>query len=160
MIDSFTLADVRDWIRTLGVGLHFYIGKIDNKQEQSIGVYERQAYGPPVIAVGGLDDTKTEIMQISLLIHWNKDAKETDAYARSLYNKLLCASQVQIAGVPINYIYLGTPKPVDVGSDAAGVYERVIWLDLYYQRIIDPLVLTSDGKHIGITSGIYGREKQ
>ena len=31
MIDSFTLADVRDWIRTLGVGLHFYIGRLTGR---------------------------------------------------------------------------------------------------------------------------------
>ena len=89
MIDSFTLADVRDWIRTLGVGLHFYVGKINNKQEQSVGVYERPSYTAPDISSGGLDTTKTMSMQVSLLIHWNKNSMETDQAARELYGPQL-----------------------------------------------------------------------
>ena len=26
------LADIKDWIKTLGVGDHFYIGKLENKK--------------------------------------------------------------------------------------------------------------------------------
>ena len=36
------LADIKDWIKTLGVGDRFYIGKLENKKERSIGVYQRQ----------------------------------------------------------------------------------------------------------------------
>ena len=39
------LADIRDWIKTLGVGDYFYIGKLENKRERSIGIYQRQPSG-------------------------------------------------------------------------------------------------------------------
>ena len=129
-----TLADIRDWIKELGVGEHFYIGKLDNKKEKSIGVYQREPYGPPQIAIGGLDATKTAVKQVSILIHWNKNAKETEGSAQFLYNKLLCERNVTINGTHVNYIYLAIPEPIDVGTDDSGVYERVIWMDLYYER--------------------------
>lgn len=147
MIDSFTLADVRDWIRTLGVGEHFYIGKIDSSKDKSVGVYERPSYGPADISLGGFDSTKTEMMQISLLIHWNKNARETDENARALYNSLLqsARSRPQICGVSVDYIRMGTQAPRDLGSDAAGVYERMIEIDIYYQRYMTSNIATSEG---------------
>lgn len=48
------LADVRDWLKTLGSAEHYYIGKLDAKQDKSIGVYSRATTGtPPGIALGG-----------------------------------------------------------------------------------------------------------
>ena len=128
------LEDVRDWIKAFGVGEHFYIGKLDNKKEKSIGVYQRGDYGGAQVAIGGLDSTKTQSKQISLLIHWNNNAKETENMAQFLYNKLLCCRDVMINDTHVNYIYLAVPEPVDVGTDSSGIYERVIWMDLYYER--------------------------
>lgn len=34
----------------------------------------------------------------------------------------------------IDYLYLAVPEPVDIGTDDKGIYESVIWIDLYYQR--------------------------
>ena len=39
-----------------------------------------------------------------------------------------------IGGTRVYYIRLMVPESVDVGPDDAGVYERVIWLDLIYER--------------------------
>lgn len=39
------LADIRDWVKTLSVGDHFYIGKVESKKERSVGVYQRQISG-------------------------------------------------------------------------------------------------------------------
>ncbi|MGN1156459.1 MAG: minor capsid protein [Agathobacter sp.] len=129
-----TLANIRDWIKTFGVGEHFYIGKLDNKQDKSIGVYQRESYGPAEIALGGLECTKTEKKQISILVHWNKNAKETEEKAMYLYRTFLCQNNVTINNIHVDYIYLGVPEPVSVGTDDKGVYEYVIWLDLYYQK--------------------------
>lgn len=129
-----TLADVRDWVKTLGIGEHFYIGKLDNKKEKSVGVYQRRPSGNAEIALGGLDSTKTATKQVSILIHWNQFANETEDAAQELYNKILKANEVTIAGTHVNYIRLGVPEPIDVGTDDNGVYERVIWLDFIYER--------------------------
>lgn len=129
-----TLAGIRDWIKSFGIAENYYIGVLDNKKEKSIGVYDRDVSGPPDIAIGGLDATKTEKRSISLLIHWNKNANETEQKARYLYNTLLCQNNVTIDGLHVDYIYLVVPMPIAVGTDDKGVYEYVIQFDLYYQK--------------------------
>lgn len=128
------LADIRDWIKTLGVGDHFYIGKLENKKERSIGIYQRQMSGSANIALGGLNCTKTASKSVSVLIHWTKYANEVEEAAQALYDKFLEVKDLEIAGKHVNYLQLDVPEPVDMGTDDNGVYERVIWLTLYYER--------------------------
>jgi hypothetical protein len=160
-----TLSDVRDWLKRFAVNTeelqvdgeiycvatgtgdsepflllalveHYYIGKLDRKQNRSIGVYSRATTGEqPVTALGGLQCTGTAVKQISILIHWNNNARETDAAAQELFNMLLAAENIQIGGHQVDYLRLMVPEPVDVGTDENGVYERVIWMDIYYERI-------------------------
>lgn len=128
------LADIRDWIKTLGVGNHFYIGKIENKKERSVGIYQRQPSGSADIALGGLDCTKTTRKEISVLVHWDKYANETEAAAQTLYDRFLQVTDLEIAGKHVDYLQVDVPEPIDVGTDNNGVYERVIWLTLHYER--------------------------
>ena len=69
------LTDIQDWIISLGIAeeSHVYIGKLDNKQQKSIGIYNRSGSGPPNIALGGLEYTTYDTKQLSLLVHWNRD---------------------------------------------------------------------------------------
>lgn len=129
------LADVRDWLKTLGLAEHYYIGKLDAKQDKSIGVYSRAATGaPPDIALGGMPCTKTAVKRVSILLHWTNNARETETAAQALFEVLQVAESVQIGESQVNYLCLLVPEPVDVGTDDAGVYERVIWMDIYYER--------------------------
>jgi hypothetical protein len=129
-----TLAEVRDWIKTFNAANNYYIGKIDNKQENSIGIYQRKTIDGPRVAIGGRSLASYEIKSISILIHWNKNANETEKRAQYLYNRLFEAESVVIGGTPIKMIALLQNEPVDVGTDDNNVYERVIELDLYYER--------------------------
>lgn len=128
------LADIRDWIKTLGIGNHFYIGKIENKKERSVGIYQRQPSGSADIALGGLDCTKTTRKEISVLVHWDKYANETEEAAQTLYDRFLQVTDLEIAGKHVDYLQVDVPEPIDVGTDNNGVYERVIWLTLHYER--------------------------
>lgn len=128
------LAGIRDWLKTLGVGRSFYIGKLDAKKEKSIGVYQRQDSGAPIIALGGLDNTKYDRKAVSVLVHWTRNAKDAEVAARTLFDRLLAAQDVTINDTRINIIAPQVPEPQDVGTDDSGVYERVIWFDLYYER--------------------------
>lgn len=128
------LSDIRDWIKTLGVGENFYTGKLDNKKEKSIGIYQRPSYGKAEIAIGGLKNTKTRSKQISVLVHWTKYSSETDEAAQRLYDAIAETKELEIAGKHVDHILLDMPEPADVGTDDAGVYERVIWITLYYQE--------------------------
>ncbi|WP_247941266.1 minor capsid protein [Streptococcus oralis] len=129
-----TLAEVRDWIKTFNAANNYYIGKIDNKQENSIGIYQRKTIDGPRVAIGGRSLASYDVKSISILIHWNKNANETEKRAQYLYNRLFEAESVVIGGTPIKMIALLQNEPVDVGTDDNNVYERVIELDLYYER--------------------------
>lgn len=129
-----TLAEVRDWIKTFNAANNYYIGKIDNKQENSIGIYQRKTIDGPRVAIGGRSLASYDVKSISILIHWNKNANETEKRAQYLYNRLFEAESVVIGGTPIKMIALLQNEPVDVGTDDNNVYERVIDLDLYYER--------------------------
>ncbi|MCQ4638451.1 minor capsid protein [Anaerovorax odorimutans] len=128
------LAEVRDWLKTFGIGEHFYIGKLDNKKDKSIGIYQRKTSGPPTIPVGGLQNKKYDVKPISVLVHWNNNANDTEQASFSLFEKILNISDLMIGQTHINYVRLMVPEPQDVGTDDKGVYERVIWFDLYYER--------------------------
>lgn len=129
-----TLAEVREWIKTFNAANNYYIGKIDNKQENSIGIYQRKTIDGPRVAIGGRALASYEVKSISILIHWNKNANETEKRAQYIYNRLFEAESVVIGGTPIKMIALLQNEPVDVGTDDNNVYERVIELDLYYER--------------------------
>lgn len=128
--------DIRAWIASLGIAedQRVYIGKLDNKQQKSIGVYGRSSSGPPNIALGGLGCTTYETKRISLLVHWNRSKPESEAAAYELFEQLRSISSLDIGNTNINYLSLMVPEPQDVGTDDNGVYEYVIWLDLIYQR--------------------------
>ena len=129
-----TLAEVRDWIKTFNAANNYYTGKLDNKQENSIGIYQRKTIDGPRVAIGGRSLASYDVKSISILIHWNKNANETEKRAQYLYNRLFEAESVVIGGTPIKMIALLQNEPVDVGTDDNNVYERVIELDLYYER--------------------------
>lgn len=143
------LADIRDWIESMQLADHHYIGKLDVKQDRSIGVYQRQAAAEPRMAIGGLPQTSYDIKYISVLVHWNHSARETEEAAAELFAALRTARNVEldeegnvISGEPgdaetknrILFVDMACSEPVDVGTDDNGVYERVIWFDIYYER--------------------------
>ena len=127
------LSDVRDWLKTYKIADHHYIGKLDNKKEKSLGVYQREG-GEAKIAIGGLDNTKYDIKRVSIQLHWNKNAKETEITAYELYDKIIKTKELTIGEAPVHCLMMRNPEPVDVGTDDAGVYERVIQLDIYFER--------------------------
>lgn len=129
-----SLADIREYISGLGIAEQVYIGKLDNKKAHSIGVYHRKGSGPPVTALGGSAQSSYDIRRISLLIHWDKDARASEAAAYSLYEKLQNESSLVMGETPVHFLILQVPEPVDVGTDDNGVYEYVIWVDFVYQR--------------------------
>lgn len=129
------LADIRDYLKTLDTAAeNFYIGKLENKKEKSIGVYQLDT-DAPIISLGGLDCTAYQKKSVSILIHWNKNAKETEIESYKLYNQLLKIRNLKINDIPIRVVNLLTNEPVDIGTDEkTGVYERVIQLEFYYDR--------------------------
>jgi hypothetical protein len=127
-----TLANIRDIIKTFNFADNYYIGKLDNKKDKSIGVYSLKRNDGPVTAIGG--DSTYDIIGVSLLIHWNNNADDTEVTARQLYEKLRTVKDIKINDKQIYMIQLLVPEPVDVGTDEKGIYERVIEMKIYYER--------------------------
>lgn len=128
------LSDVRDWLKSFGNAEHYYIGKLDNKKDKSIGVYQNNARAP-TRAIG--QESTYEVKQISVLVHWNKNAKETEQTAFELYEKLRAVSSCDLGSTHVYFITLNHAEPIDVGTDDNGVYERVIEFNLYYEKGFD-----------------------
>lgn len=131
-----TINDIRSYIASLGIAAddNVYIGKMDGKKQNSIGVYSRPMSGSPNTALGGLDCTTYDTRPISLLVHWGKDKGAAEQAAYELFEKLRNVSSLTIGDTHINYLRLMVPEPQDVGTDDKGVYEYVIWLDFLYER--------------------------
>lgn len=130
------LADIKDWLKnnSCNSAENFYIGKLDNKKEKSIGIYQLKNSNNLKIAIGGIDNTKTMEKPVSILIHWNTNAKETEIKAYEIFYKLLKARNFKINNFKISYIKLLVNEPIDVGTDDKNIYERVIQAIFYYKK--------------------------
>lgn len=126
------LSDVREWLKGLVNADCFYIGKLDRKPERAVGVYQRKTPAPPIRAIG--QSSSYEVKPISVLMHWNKNADQTEKAAFELYQKLRAVDSLTLNDTRVIFIALLQSEPVDVGTDDAGVFERVIEFDIYYER--------------------------
>ncbi|MGP1505179.1 MAG: phage tail terminator protein [Eggerthia catenaformis] len=130
-----TLKMIKDWLKTLDLGAeHFYIGKLDNKNEKSLGVYNMNTSVMADVAIGGKENTKTGKKYITLLIHWDKNMDHTEVAAYKIYNKLSYLTNVEIEGIDVDYIELPDNEPIFVDTDKNGVYEMVINLIIYFKK--------------------------
>ena len=130
-----TLANIRDWLKTLDVAEHYYTNRLDNKQEKSLGVYNRTAAGRPVTALGGIENSSYNILPVSLLLHWNRSYPQAEAAAQDLWDKLQGVTDIDIPGDQhIQFLQMTALGPVYVSTDQDGIHEFVISFNLYYRR--------------------------
>lgn len=125
------LAEFRDFVKTLEVGEHFSIGKIDSSKDKSIGIYG-DTNNNRIEAIG--KDSMYDISNMRILIHWNKNLTETEAASRSLYELLRYQNNFDMSGIHVYFIDLIEGEPIFVGTDNNGIYEYVITLRLIYRR--------------------------
>lgn len=130
------IGDVRDYIAGLGIAdnNNVYCGKLDNKKDKSIGVYNLNRQRPPQTAVGGLNNSSYRIKSISILVHWNTSVRDTEKAAEQLYNMLRDMNHITINDTKVLFTKMQVDEPVDVGTDDKGIFESVIELDIYYER--------------------------
>lgn len=126
-----TLSNVRDWLKNLIDAEHFYIGRLDDKQEKSVGVYTLKTSGEPLRGIGS--ELSFDVIAVSVLVHWNENANETEVNARNLFEKLRTIKNVTINDSKVYMIQLLVPEPIDVGTDGT-IYERIIEFKLFYER--------------------------
>lgn len=107
------------------------MARVDAAKLHRVGVWQRPAYDGAQVALGRATLTRTKHVQV--LVHWDKNARDTEAAAQSLYDAIAAADHPTIGDATASYIDLMLPEPVDLGADDQGVFERVLWLDINYQ---------------------------
>lgn len=130
------IGDVRDYIAGLGVvdNTNVYCGKLDDKKNKSIGVYNNNKQRPVQMAVGGLNNSSYRIKSVSILVHWNTSVRDTEKTSEQLYNMLRDMNHITINDTKVFFTKMLVDEPVDVGTDDKGIFESVIELDIYYER--------------------------
>lgn len=133
------LSDIRDWLKTFGLFDSYYIGRLDSKKKNSLGVYNLQDTGRREV-IGGLK--VYEKKGVSLLIHGDTNKASTEKKAYALYDALealiLSCEYPSIGGKKVYFIELLYNQPIDVSysaeKDNDTVYEYVIELNIYFEK--------------------------
>lgn len=129
------LADIRDWLKTFKLFENYYVGRLDTKKRNSLGVYNLQDSGRHEV-IGGLK--VYEKKGVSLLIHGDTNKTTTERKAFSLYTALeqliTSCEYPLIGGKQVYFIELLQNQPVDVDQDDDKIYEYVIELNIYFEK--------------------------
>jgi len=127
------LSDVRDYIDSLDLAAHVYMGKLPDKQEESFGVYNSKHQREYHTAIGGPEMESYGTKYVTLLVHWNKSLRDTEKAAMTLFEAVRAAREVTINNKTIKFI-----QPLyeiqDVGTDDAGIFEMVIEAAVIYEK--------------------------
>ena len=51
MSSTMRLYEIRNWLKTLNLFEHYYIGKLDQKPDKAIGVYQLSTSGSPITSM-------------------------------------------------------------------------------------------------------------
>lgn len=128
-----TLADVRDYITSLNLTKEVYMGKLPDKPERSIGVYNSKHQYPYHGTLGGPNQQGYGIKHITLLVHWNKSPRDTEKVATALFDAINIVRDAKINKTTIKFIQLLYDLQ-DIGTDETGVYEYVIEVAVIYEK--------------------------
>lgn len=108
-------------------------GSIEKDKPQSIGVYGRQGV-PPVVAVGGKENSSYNILPISILVHWTENQELCDEKAEEIYDLFFMMTNTLIGSSNVIGVAMKTSSPVNVGRDEKNICESVIEMDIYFER--------------------------
>lgn len=129
------LEDVRDWLKSFDLFENYYVGRLDSKKKNSLGVYNLADSGRHE-TIGNLK--KYEKKGVSLLIHGTSNKTETEKKAWKLYSKLeeiiTYCNYTKIGNNNVYFIELLNNQPIDVDQDSSSTYEYVIELNIYFEK--------------------------
>lgn len=128
-----TISDFRDWLKTKIDCPNWSSGGLRVTDEKAIVIYNGQAFVNPM-AIGGLQNSSYKGKGIRILIHWNKNVRESELKAQEVYNAIYGLTNVEIAGKRVIKFNMRDPEPIYLGVDESGIYEYVIDLEIIYER--------------------------
>lgn len=129
-----TASDIKDYLKSHITGVNnWYSGSLRDNLEKSMCVYSKESMSNNKLAIGGKDSTSTFNQGYSVLIHWNKNAKESELKAMEVYNKFF-GENPTINNHEVVEFDMRNSNPISVGVDDNGIYEFVINFDCLYKR--------------------------
>lgn len=128
-----TISDFRDWLKTKINCPNWSSGGLRSTDEKVIVIYNGQAFVNPM-AIGGLQNSSYKGKGIRILIHWNKNVRESELKAQEVYDSIHGLTNVEIANKRVIKFNMRDPEPVYLGVDESGIYEYVIDLEIIYER--------------------------
>lgn len=128
------LSSIRDYIASLDLADQVYQGKMPDKQDRVIGVYNSKHEHAYKTAIGGTALESYGLKYVTFLVHWNKSPRDTEEAAQALFSALQQTDNVTVNNETIKYIQLMVNEPVDVGTDDAGIFEMVIEAAVVYEK--------------------------
>lgn len=128
-----TISDFKDWLKDKIDCPTWFTGGLRTTDEKAIVVYNGNAFINPM-AIGGLQNSSYKGKGIRMLIHWNKNVRESELKAQEVYNILHGLTNVEIAGKRVIQFNMRDPEPIYLGVDDSGIYEYVIDLEIIYER--------------------------
>ena len=121
------------YLKSLFPTTTFFTGMIDKSNPQCVGVYAK-GRGANNIAIGGVANTSSNTLPITLLVHWTESTTACETIANQIYDTLLGVYDTLINNRRIVSIDLLDSAPVDVDRDDANIVEMVIRINVIYER--------------------------
>jgi hypothetical protein len=128
-----TISDFKDWLKEKVNCPTWFTGGLRSADEKAIVIYNGKAYTNPM-AIGGIKNSSYKGKGIRILIHWNKDVKESELKAQEVYNSINGLANVKIADKRVIQFKMRDPEPIYLGVDNSGIYEYVIDLEIIIER--------------------------
>lgn len=127
-----TISDFKDWLKTKIDCPNWSSGGLRTTDEKTIVIYNGQAFINPM-AIGGPQNSSYKGKGIRILVHWNKDVKESELKAQEVYRALFGQGGA-IADKRVIQFNMRDPEPICLGVDDSGVFEYVIDLEIIHER--------------------------
>ncbi|MGJ0848640.1 phage tail terminator protein [Tissierella praeacuta] len=128
-----TISDFKDWLKTKIDCPNWFTGGLRSIDQKSIVVYNGKAFINPM-AIGGTQNSSYKGKGIRILVHWNKNIKESELKAQEIYNFINGLTNVKIADKRVIQFKTRDPEPIYLGVDDSGIFEYVIDLEIVHER--------------------------
>lgn len=128
-----TISDFKDWLKTRVSCPNWFAGGLRSTNEKAIVIYNGKAYTNPM-AIGGIKNSSYKGKGIRILVHWNKNIKESELKAQEVYNSINGLTNIKIANKRVIQFKMRDPEPIYLGVDDSGTYEYVIDLEIIHER--------------------------
>lgn len=129
-----TLENLKNYLKEkTDVGDGIALGAINGNQERFLGVYPGKPPDKQRICLGGPEQTLTEELYATILIHWGNSMAAAMSKAQQVWQLFYAVGSCTMDGATVYAVEPGG-GPVPVGRDDRGIFEFVINLKIIFAK--------------------------